>query len=105
MGGAIFAHHFCNFGPGGISPCGAQVAQDTTVMFQHYIQKLQQAEPCWPLCHRGFDAGADRKDLVNEVSCAAAFLTAVSNASICVHHVTYYYALLLCGKIAKILSV
>jgi hypothetical protein len=74
-------------------------------MFRHYNQKLQQPEPCCPFCNRGFDAGADVKDLVNEVSCATAFLTAVSKTSTCVHHVTYCYAVMLCGKIAKILNV
>jgi len=42
-------------------------------MFRHYIQKLQQPEPCCPLCHRGFDIDADVKELVNEVSCATTF--------------------------------
>ncbi|GFG30387.1 hypothetical protein Cfor_05842, partial [Coptotermes formosanus] len=37
-------------------------------MFRHYIQKLQQPEPCCPLCHRGFDVDADVKELVNELN-------------------------------------
>lgn len=37
-------------------------------MFRRYIQKLQQPEPCCPLCHRGFDVEADVKELVNELN-------------------------------------
>ena len=74
-------------------------------MFRHYIQKLQQPEPCCPLCHRGFDVDADVNELVNEVSCAITFFTAVSNTSICVHHLTCCYAVTIRGKIAEILNV
>lgn len=37
-------------------------------MFRHYIQKLQQPEPCCPLCHRGFDVDADVRELINELN-------------------------------------
>ncbi|XP_069688803.1 DNA repair protein RAD50 isoform X2 [Periplaneta americana] len=37
-------------------------------MFRRYIQKLQQPEPCCPLCHRGFDLEADVKELISELN-------------------------------------
>lgn len=36
-------------------------------MFRRYIEKLQQPQPCCPLCHRGFDLEDDARELVNEV--------------------------------------
>ncbi|XP_033607955.1 DNA repair protein RAD50 [Cryptotermes secundus] len=37
-------------------------------LFRRYVQKLQQPQPCCPLCHRGFDLEADVRELVNELN-------------------------------------
>ncbi|KAJ9585795.1 hypothetical protein L9F63_002432 [Diploptera punctata] len=36
-------------------------------MFKSYIQKLQQPNPCCPLCHRGFDLISDAQELNTEI--------------------------------------
>jgi hypothetical protein len=57
-------------------------------MFRRYIQKLQQPQPCCPLCHRGFDLDADVRELVNEVRCC--ILNLRFKLFICVHHFIFY---------------
>ncbi|PSN52933.1 hypothetical protein C0J52_03635 [Blattella germanica] len=37
-------------------------------MFKGYIQKLQNQNPCCPLCHRGFDLASDVQELVRELN-------------------------------------
>lgn len=36
-------------------------------MFRRYVEKLQQEEPCCPLCHREFQATEEVAELIEEV--------------------------------------
>nr|CAD7452813.1 unnamed protein product [Timema tahoe] len=52
-----------------LSQCDEKgVLSSSELMYRHYIEKMQQSEPCCPLCHRGFDSRSSVTELITELN-------------------------------------